>query len=220
MTATHQIYLSEYAPSALVSAFAALGHTISRVHSQGVTYAPVDSHPDIFCCKMGVTRHSHLFMGDKQELGYAYPANCRFNAVCLDHYFIHNLKITSPTLLGEAKKLGLECIHVNQGYTKCNTVVVDGHSVITADQGILRALRDYPAIDVRPVRQGFVRLDGFPYGFLGGASGRVDGTLFFNGDLSAHPDFTAIRQFVESRGVALRFFPEYELTDIGSILTD
>lgn len=220
MISTRQIYLSECAPNALVSAFAALGHTVSRVHSQGVTYAPVDSHPDIFCCKMGVTRHSHLFMGDLHELGYAYPENCRFNAVCLDRYFIHNLKITSLTLLKEVKKLGLECIHVNQGYTKCNTVVVDGHSVITADQGILRVLRDYPAIDVLPVRQGFVRLEGFPYGFLGGASGRVDGTLFFNGDLSAHPDFPAIRQFVESRGVALRFFPEYELTDIGSILAD
>ena len=220
MNHPRRIYLSEYAPDALVSALAASGHTICRVHAQGVTYAPVDAHPDIFCCKMGVTAHAHLFMGEKHELGSAYPENCRFNAVCLDDYFIHNLKITSPTLLGEVKKLGLKCIHVNQGYTKCNTVVVDGHSVITADQGIRLALRDYPAIDVPPVRQGFVRLDGFPYGFLGGASGRVDGTLFFNGDLSAHPDFAAIRRFVESRGVALRFFPEYELTDIGSILTD
>ncbi len=220
MISNRTIYLSEYAPYALVNTLTACGHTVHRVRSQGVTYTPVDSHPDIFFCKMGITCHSHLFVGDTHQLGYAYPHNCRFNAVCLDNYFIHNLKITSPALLREANKLGLECIHVKQGYTKCNTVVVDGRSVITADQGIWHTLRQYPAIDVLPVRQGFVRLEGFPYGFLGGASGRVDDTLFFNGDLSAHPDFAAIRQFVENRGVALQFFPEYELTDIGSILLD
>ena len=116
-------------------------------------------------------------------------------------------------------ELELELINVKQGYTKCNCVVVDGHSIITSDQGIIGTLKKYPDIDVLPICQGFVSLDGFEYGFLGGASGRVGDEIIFNGDLSAHPDYDSIGRFIASRHLQLKFFPEYPLTDVGSILT-
>jgi hypothetical protein len=214
------VLCSDSADRRLTSYLRSKGRDIVSIHPSGRTYSAVDAHPDIFFCKMGVTEHPYLFRADPSEVGEKYPYNIRFNAVCLDGYFIHNLTFTSPALLREAKKLGLECIHVNQGYTRCNCVVVDGHSLITADRGILSALKKSPDLGVLPVSQGHVKLDGFEYGFLGGASGRVGDEIVFNGDLSAHPDYEAIREFIESRGLAVRFFPEYPLTDIGSILTD
>ena len=39
-----------------------------------------------------------------------------------------------------------------------------------------------------------------------------------NGNLAKHPDFAQIVDFVESHGLTPKWFPEYQLTDIGSIL--
>ena len=215
-----RVYLSCFADHKLVSFLRHKGLPVVSVKPSGRTYSPVDAHPDMYYCKMGVTDHPHLFRGNPLEIGASYPANIPFNAVCLKGYLIHNLKHTSPSLLHAARELGLRLIHVRQGYTKCNCVVVDGHSLITADKGIIHTLKKCPDLGVLPISQGFVRLDGFEYGFLGGASGRVGEEIIFNGNLSAHPDFEAIVHFITSRGLGVKYFPEYPLTDIGSILTD
>lgn len=214
------IYISQSAENNLISYLKAPDRSLHFVQKGGRTYPAVDAHPDIYFCKMGVSEHNAVFRGDPQEIDSCYPHNIRFNAVCLDGYFIHNLKYTSPALIREVKKLGLTPVDVKQGYTKCSCVVVNGNSLITADNGIYQTLKKTPDIDVLPVSQGFVKLEGFEYGFLGGASGKVGDEIIFNGNLSAHPDFEAIRSFIEYKGLQIKFFPEYPLTDIGSILTD
>ena len=40
----------------------------------------------------------------------------------------------------------------------------------------------------------------------------------FNGDLSAHPDFEAIRAFLGRRGYRTIYFEDEPLTDIGSVI--
>lgn len=215
-----RIYISHLADKRVFAYLDSHDSSLHTVISGGRTYQAIDAHPDIYFCKMGVTFHKEIFIGDPEEIGAAYPDNIRFNAVCLDRYLIHRLKNTSPALLSKAREIGLEMINVNQGYTKCNCVVVDGSAIITSDAGIYNTLQNYPAVSVLKIRPGFVRLDGFEYGFLGGASGRVDDEIIFNGDLSAHPDFEAISRFIESRGVKIKYFPDFPLTDIGSILSD
>lgn len=215
-----KIYISKNINPTLSKYLNLLRYKVNFVHSSGIVYEQVSCHADIFCCRMGAGRCAEIFIGDTAELGFNYPENIKFNAVCLDKYFIHNLKYTSLALLDEVQKRGLELINVKQGYTKCNTVVVDGRSVITSDEGIFRTLSNCIDIDVLKIRQGFVRLGGFEYGFLGGASGRVGNEIIFNGNLSAHPDFNKICEFIENRGLQVRYFPEYELEDIGSIIAE
>lgn len=215
-----QIYISKDAGKPLLNYLYNAGFKLKLIHTEGITYSAVASHADIFCCRMGAGENADIFIGDKSEIGFSYPENIKFNAVCLEKYFIHNLKYTSPALLDEVKKLGFQLINVRQGYTKCNIVVVDGHSLITSDDGIFRTLGSYGDIDVLKIRQGFVRLSGFEYGFLGGASGRVGNEIIFNGNLSSHPDFDAICEFITSRGLKVGYFPEYELEDIGSIISE
>lgn len=213
-----KIFISQHANKNLIDFFQALSYSVELLNAHGKTYPAVDAHPDIYMCKMGVDRHNHVFHGDFTEIGYSYPQNIRFNAVCLDDYFIHNLKNTSPSLLSEAQQLGLTLIHVKQGYTKCSCVVIDGRSLITADDGIFNRLQQFPDMDILKIHPGFVRLPGFEYGFLGGASGRVGNEIIFNGNLSEHPDYEAIKQFIEIRGLTVKYFSEYPLTDIGSII--
>lgn len=194
------------------------GYEVITIRDTPYVHPAIASHPDLYLCKMGVGQDAPVFVGKPKLLAPNYPADVRYNAVCLDDYFIHNLSHTDPNLLSAAKKRGLIPIHVKQGYTKCSCVVVDGSSIITADEGIWKSLRPFP-IQVLLVKKGYVELPGFPYGFLGGASGRISDELIFHGNLQGHPDFHRIKAFVEARDLSLTFFKPFPLADIGSFFT-
>jgi len=211
-----KIYLSEHANPILVKYLETRGHEILFVSAASCTYDSISAHPDIYMCKFGAGK---LFQGDPKELGFNYPDNIKFNAVVMGDYFIHNLKFTSQNLLAEAKRLEKQLIDVPQGYTKCNMAVISDNAAITSDLGIARALTTIKAdIDLLVVEPGFVVLKGQPYGFLGGASGRVGDEMIFHGNLAKHPDFDKISGFVKKHNCKLTYFEDFELEDIGSIL--
>ncbi|MGB5824297.1 MAG: DUF6873 family GME fold protein [Proteocatella sp.] len=152
-------------------------------------------------------------------IGHKYPNSCIYNGVQLGEHFFHNIAYTDSALLDVIRNSKYKIINVMQGYTNCNIVVVDENSIITSDMGIARTVRENsPEIDVLIVQQGFVQLKGFKHGFLGGASGKIDEHIIFNGNLKQHPDFEAIKTFIEIRNLKLQYFENYPLTDIGSIL--
>ena len=132
-------------------------------------------------------------------------------------YLIHNTNHTDPVILSRANELGLEPIHVKQGYTKCNLVIIDENAAITSDMGLAVSPKKYN-IDLLLISEGHVNLTGFSYGFLGGASGRVGDEIISNGNLAVHPDFERIKEFIHQRGLQVTYFEEYPLEDIGSII--
>lgn len=154
-----------------------------------------------------------------KNLGYKYPGSCIFNCVSLGNYFLHNVAYTDPQILDIVQKHENKIVNVMQGYTNCNVVYIDEKSIITSDEGIAKALKaSAPEIDFILVSSGNVVLKGFPHGFLGGSCGRIDDYIVFNGNLEAHPDFELIKNFIESKNLKLKYFKEYPLTDIGSII--
>jgi hypothetical protein len=66
--------------------------------------------------------------------------------------------------------------------------------------------------------EGVIELDGYGYGFIGGACAMFDNTLYFCGNIELHPDFEAIRDFCEAHGVALCSLSDGKLYDVGGIL--
>lgn len=174
-------------------------------------------HPDLLHCSLGPGMP--VFHGEAFRLGPRYPADVAYNACCTGKYFIHNLKYTDPDLLRLAKSIGLTLVHVPQGYTRCCCLPVDRDSVITADQGIIGPCRR-AGLQVLEAGPDFVRLPGYPYGFLGGAAGRIGDTILFHGSLSSHPDGARIRAFIGARGLDCLDFPDFPLTDIGSIIEE
>lgn len=169
-------------------------------------------------CKLGIDDASPICFADTEELGILYPHDVPYNAACTGRFFIHDLKLTSPRLLAKARVLGMFLIDTKQGYAKCSTVIVDESSIITYDRGLAAACGKSNGPDVLLVEPGHIRLDGYKTGFIGGTSGRVGDTVIFNGDLTAHPDFERIRDFIEGRDLKCVWFGGYPLTDIGSII--
>ncbi|MBQ6389580.1 MAG: hypothetical protein IJH90_08120 [Mogibacterium sp.] len=197
--------------------FSEKGFEVESVRTEGIVSVPVSNHPDMFMCKMGCAEDSEIVPADFSVLSPDYPHDIAYNAACTGRFFIHNLRYTAPELMARATDLGMTPVNVRQGYAKCSIVIVDEDSIITYDQGIASACKD-AGIDVLTVEPGHVLLPGYNTGFIGGASGRIGNTVYFNGDLTAHPDCGRIIEFIEARGLKVKWFSEWPLTDIGSII--
>lgn len=204
------IYISENAGEPLKEYLNTLDE-VHIVHSTELVYPQIASHADIYMCRLD----DEVIHAKADELGYSYPDNIAFNAACTGRYFIHNTAHTAKHLLDAARAKGMHIIDVKQGYTKCNTAIIDETSVITSDKGICKAAS--PHLDVLLIRPGHIILTGFNYGFIGGTCGRVGDEIIFNGNISAHPDYNEIRAFIENRGLNIKYF-DYPLEDIGSII--
>lgn len=220
-----KVFISEKANGILREYLRSLGYSPVNISTNGIVDEPISCHPDVFMCKLGVDDDSPVIFASGSDVGFGYPSDSVFNAACTGEFFFHKLAVTNPRLLSAAGSFsksaptGMKFVDVRQGYTKCSMVVVDRNSIITYDKGIIKACSMYPEINVLEVEPGHCFLEGYDTGFIGGCSGRVGNKVIFNGNLKAHPDFQRILSFIKSRGLDCVWFPEYELTDIGSIIT-
>ena len=182
----------------------------------------ISTHADIYRCQLGLLRNAHIYNGNRRLPHAPYPDEAIYNAVATDKLFIHRLDITAPDLLNHINGLDhLSKINVSQGYTRCSLLPVTDNSFITSDPGVAKVLNSAGA-DVLLVTHDMIKLQGYSYGFIGGCAGNllIDNipTLLFNGDLSSHPDYKRITAFAEDRDYEIKYFPNYPLEDIGSIL--
>ena len=217
------------------------GYIIIEVNYPGQVSEPVCTHPDIFLSKIEFSNSnnsSRFFHGDIKNLGINYPDEAVYNACATGKYFVHNLKISDSKILDWAEQNGLEFVDVPQGYTRCNLLPVGPSNFITSDRGISKALSNAGA-DVLLISSKNIVLKGYDYGFLAGCAGIISAnknfehlsscygssllksaehTVIFNGDLSAHPDFQEIVNYINNCGLNALWVHGKKLSDIGSIL--
>ena len=212
------------------------GHRTLRLPPHPNLPTPVASHPDmilffapdaIFCTKSyyGIaTREleeiSSVYDAPiryiEKEYGNAYPHDVLLNALPLGQFLFCNTKTVAKELLS----LELTPCHVNQGYTKCSTLPLGNKAMITSDASIAEAAKKH-GIDVLQIREGYISLSGYNYGFLGGCAsfaphGEID-TVFFCGDISQHPDAPKIEYFCNVHGKSIINLSGIGLCDIGTI---
>ncbi len=121
-------------------------------------------------------------------------------------------------LLDYLQQTGRRILTVRQRYTKCSVAVVNAHAIITADAGIAKVCRQN-AIDVLKITEGYIDLEGYPYGFIGGCCGLLSrDTLAFSGRIEQHPDYRNMKDFARQYGVSLVSLSGQPLYDIGGIL--
>lgn len=151
-----------------------------------------------------------------QAPGAEYPQDCALNACIVGNRLFHRLDVTAKEVIGAAGQL--ELINIAQGYAKCCICVVDENSIITSDKGIARAAAKH-GVDALEITPGYIELDGFEYGFIGGASFKLsENEMAFTGRLDTHPDYYNIKHFLESRGISIVTLTDAPAFDVGSIL--
>lgn len=214
-----------------IAALENMGCTVYKTKKCSTVSEPVCGHPDIVIFRAGdklicapemYAYYKELF-GERvicgnTRLDSKYPADIAYNVCLLKNHSFGAFRYNDGKITEYLHSAGAVQINVNQGYTKCSISVVSEQAVITSDEGIYtKALA--AGIDALKIREGFIRLDGVSYGFIGGASGLIDNKLWvINGELKTHPDGELIKSFVKKHNKTIVELKQSEIVDIGSII--
>ncbi len=143
--------------------------------------------------------------------GSVYPEDICLNLLPINGSLFGRLDRAAPELIAAYPHR----IHVNQGYTRCSVLKLSEQAAITADKGLAAALSEN-GINVLCIQPGHIRLKGYNYGFIGGASFlSPDGTVCFFGNFHNHPDASSIEAFAADHRIRLRSLGNEKLTDYG-----
>ncbi|MCX8124835.1 MAG: hypothetical protein N3F66_11845 [Spirochaetes bacterium] len=200
---------------------------------------PIAGHPDIQLCIIGqyivyqpaidpaflqslislLSHKEYAFIKGQSMLQTEYPYDCAYNCAYTGTVAFHNTKVTDSSIkeiLATIHQCSDPIIHVNQGYTKCSTCIVDTDAIITSDISIHKAAKTH-TIDSLLITPGYIDLPGYKYGFIGGASGIAADTVYFTGTLATHPDYNHIIDFIAQHNKKIVFLSDLPAIDIGSI---
>ncbi len=149
-----------------------------------------------------------------------YPYDCTLNFAVCGNKLIGNRKIINSELLCLSEKYNMEIIDVNQSYAKCNICIVNESAIITEDKGIAKACTEN-GLSVLLLNTNSVKLNGYKNGFIGGATGTIisenKNTIMFCGDITVHPEYNLIAEFVYNNGADIISLSDEPLYDYGSI---
>lgn len=184
---------------------------------------PTSFHPDMSLCCIGDVFvccpesyeyykkiiGKNLIKGNTSPSSH-YPFDIAYNVLVYKNYAFGKADYIDKAVKEELNRQNIKLVNVNQGYAKCSCAVCDD-GIITADDCIFNELvkNDINALKISP---GHIKLTGYEYGFIGGASGEIDGVLTFFGDVSKHPDYKKIKNFCR-----FNYIEEFPLTDVGTI---
>ncbi|WP_411676798.1 DUF6873 family GME fold protein [Caproicibacter sp.] len=211
-----------------------LGVKVIPVQPAKFLESPVQSHADLLCHPLGGNRiiaakgeeslklalESYKFRITESTfmIKSPYPKDCALNAARVGKFLIANKKIIDPTLLHFSEEENIKFVDVRQGYTKCSVAIADEKSIITADCGIQAAALK-AGMDVLKIQPGFIKLTGFPYGFLGGACCLIGKRkIAFAGNPTHHPDYLKIKKFLDCRKIEIISLYDGPLLDVGGII--
>lgn len=148
-------------------------------------------------------------------LSVKYPFDIAYNCICVNQHLFHHA-MTDSKILKIYEECGCLAHPVKQGYVKCATLIVGKNAVITEDTNLYKHFKEAGLVTLL-IPKGEVKLQGFDYGFIGGAGGYYGGNLYLNGSLAHHSSGDIIEAFVINQGTEIIELHQGLLEDIGSI---
>lgn len=147
-----------------------------------------------------------------------YPGDVLCNALQIGDKLFASVGAVDPGIYSIAESMGLRTIHVNQGYTRCSTAVIDEKSIITMDAGT-GAAGKFMGLDIMIIPERSIVLEGYDYGFIGGCCGLIDkNVLAFTGRLDSLNFEKPIIDFLSERNIQAVELTNEPMIDIGGIL--
>ena len=214
----------------------AYGHTLLCLPPFSCLASPIASHPDMLLFRLGdklfchkayyamvkkkiqtILRTANLSLCLTQDMvTNQYPSDVALNLVFTRNILIGKKEAMANEVKAYAEISHIPILSVKQGYTKCSCVVLED-ALITADTGIATVAKTIGA-DCLLIANGDVELPGYPYGFIGGACGVCDKTVFFCGNIKQHKDGNAIEAFCNKHGYEVVSLSNEKLIDVGSLM--
>ncbi len=133
-------------------------------------------------------------------VGNSYPKDAVMNALTVGEYLFCKVDTVSPAIKEYAKVAGLDVINVRQGYPACTVLPIGNAAAVTSDAGMARAL-SVKGIRVLLVEESeSIKLPPYKNGFIGGAAGVFQGTIYLAGDINALPYKERLEGFAKEHG--------------------
>lgn len=215
----------------VIAEFIKSGYACYPVITSNRVSAPICAHSDVLYQKIDANTIiiSACQIANKEMLeraGYnvmiydnlnsGYKDECKLNFIINGTTIIHNPKTSAVNQLdifNDYRK-----IEVRQGYTKCSTIAVNENAYITDDSNIYHRLIKND-IDCLLINKGEINLDGYDYGFIGGAAVKLDKNhILFLGDFKNKSDRLSVTNFLKKYDIEPLFIKNKQLNDIGSAL--
>lgn len=217
-----------------------LGYNIIQNGFNMDVYDEISSHPDIYYLKVGnviFTDPSKKGIIKNSSVGIKniksdYPEDVAYNVCIVGKNAIHNFKYTDDIVKLYLEKNGYNMISVEQGYSKCASLVLNNF-VITSDIKIATNLLDIGTYamyvnepDIKLLKRTnkiFTKEStmSFEYsdmqGFIGGAFAVLDDNVICFGDITKLVNGLKIKSEIEKRGYKLKYFEGLDVIDYGSI---
>lgn len=205
-------------------------------------YEAVDGHPDMqfFRIEKKIIAHKDL-KGNQMELliklgasiilgnsslSLPYPKNIPYNALLAPDLMMHKLDSTDPVILSEILELkkskAITLVNVMQGYSRCSCAYVGNNSYITEDIVMAEKLH-LLGKEVFYRKHSNVYLEGFDFGFIGGAISLIsfqgEELVFISGSLDSYFYGKELKEFLEQRSVRYECIGEGKLMDRGTVIS-
>ena len=147
-----------------------------------------------------------------------YPYDAGLNVCQIADTLIYNRRTVCEELNNKLEGAVSNRIDCRQGYTKCSVCIVNESSIITADKAIHNKVKE-SGMDSLLINEGIVNLSGFDYGFIGGATFKLNShQIAFTGMIESSSEKNAIENFLSERGIEAVYLTEKKLFDIGSAI--
>ena len=200
-------------------------------------YDAVDGHPDLqfasidetLICHQGISHrkyseistHARNLIRGESSLRLPYPHHISLNALITEDLFLHKLDSSDKILMETAEKSHRVLIHTRQGYSRCSCAYVGNDAYVTEDSGIAELL-------IKHGKKVFFRnhsnvyLEGFDYGFIGGALSLINfegsNLLLISGELSKYHFCYDLKNFLKEENIAFECIGKGQIMDRGSII--
>ena len=230
------VLIGEDAPPSVLKSLTQKGFEVFALKRDSRLALPVSSHADmlLFCTdgKVFLTKeYADSFPQLTRllcEYGYEvilthgdptseYPHDILFNIALIKKEVLGNIPYIDEEIKNYLLGNGYVLHSVKQGYAKCSSAIIGDKALITADKTIEAAASSLGIDVLRISNSSEIRLNGYDYGFIGGACGYCDGTLYFCGDITLHPEYQAISDFCDKHSTSLCSLSDESLYDVGSI---
>lgn len=226
------------APQEVISRLEKLGFALCVLERDARLPKATASHADmlilsicntLFCSRDYLNNNATVFSLMK-SYGYdivpvddkitnTYPHDIPLNLALVGKYLFGKLDSASKQVLDFSEQKGIQNVFIKQGYAKCSMVVLGTSAIITADSSIEITAKN-AGIDVLKIENSpsAVKLVGYKYGFIGGACGVYENTVYFTGDIRMHPNYIDIMSFCKKHGFDVVSLCDGQLTDVGGII--
>ena len=225
-------------PSSFQKKLSELGFKVLILPADERLQSPVRSHADmllcvinetVFCSKKYFLDNPDVF-NTIEDYGYtvracnvdvcaAYPGDVAFNMLYTKDCLIGKVELLPKEIKSYIQEKSITPVRVKQGYAKCSSLLLGNGALICADAGLLAKAREL-GLDTLKIENSpeAILLDGYDYGFIGGASGVFDKKIYLAGNLRHHPQGNIIEEFCKRNGYETVSLGEERLCDVGGII--